>query len=280
MGWDLDLEEQRRIYKVLEKRASTGILPAEGVGYFYNSLREPDHVQGFNKIEESDFFRDAAAIHKQLLKMWKDLTNQDWGVLSGRGWAYSYYSYEETEPNQFPKYQTDALHMSVNFYDVSTLKRYEHLPSEEALITLISLGWLEQIDLCIWLFYEIEEQKTELTQMMLTGKLMKWYGQCMIVEAWFDELLRKEEYVKNTYKNIKGCAQGRAWNKVRNIWTEKAIHDSWNIADAKRADLTARLYSFWHDHKEEHRGQFSEEEWGYIENPDKEQINNVLCIQY
>ena len=102
----------------------------------------------------------------------------------------------------------------------------------------------------------------------------------MIVEAWFDELLRKEEYVKNTYKNIKGCAQGRAWNKVRNIWTEKAIHDSWNIADAKRADLTARLYSFWHDHKEEHRGQFSEEEWGYIENPDKEQINNVLCIQY
>ena len=53
MGWDLDLEEQRRIYKVLEKRASTGILPAEGVGYFYNSLRDPDHVQGFNKIEES-----------------------------------------------------------------------------------------------------------------------------------------------------------------------------------------------------------------------------------
>ena len=193
---DLNLEEQRRIYKVLEKWANAGVMPAE-ISYFYNSQPYPDDELGANKIEESDYYGMAEETNLKLLEMWKDLAQQDWDVLSISGrWGYCYHSLARPEDKDFTKYQTTALHINVHVYDKSTL-----MSSKENLVTLIRPKWFEAIHDCLLLFHEIKEQKAELAQQQLTGKLMNWHTKCMIVETWLGDVLRKEAN-KKTYEKM------------------------------------------------------------------------------
>ena len=86
------------------------------------------------------------------------------------------------------------------------------MSSKENLVTLIRPKWFEAIHDCLLLFHEIKEQKAELAQQQLTGKLMNWHTKCMIVETWLGDVLRKEAN-KKTYEPVTGKANTRAFDK-------------------------------------------------------------------